>query len=80
MKYADDNKSYSCYSNSGDIISCLERTAADLFRWFSNNGMKANADKCHLLQTKEKPKANISVAMCRGDLSAVIIRLMSKCL
>ena len=33
----------------------------DLFTWFNNNGMKANADKCHLLlSTKEKLKANIS--------------------
>ena len=33
----------------------------DFFTWFNNNGMKANADKRHLLlNTKEKLKANIS--------------------
>ena len=37
------------------------RKADDLFAWFNNNGLKANADKCHLLlSTKEKLKVNIS--------------------
>ena len=31
------------------VITCLERTVEDLFTWFNTNGMKANADKCHLL-------------------------------
>ena len=43
------------------MITCLERAADDLFACFKNNGMKAKADKCHLLlSTKEKLKANIS--------------------
>ena len=43
------------------MITCSERTADDLFTWFNNNGMKTNADKCHLLlSTKEKLQANIS--------------------
>ena len=59
--YADDNTPYCFYDNFSDVISCLEKTASDLFEWFSNNGMKANADKCHLvLSTKEKLTANIS--------------------
>ena len=59
--YADDNTPYCSYKSFEDVITCLERTAGDLFAWFNNNGMKANADKCHLLlNTKEKLKANIS--------------------
>ena len=47
--------------NFGGVITCLERTADDLFAWFNNNGMKANVDKYRLLlSTKEKLKANIS--------------------
>ena len=43
------------------MITCLKRTADDLFTWFNNNGMKAKADKYHLLlNTKEKLQANIS--------------------
>ena len=59
--YADDNTPYCSYKSFEDVITCLERTAGDLFAWFNNNAMKANADKCHLLlNTKEKLKANIS--------------------
>ena len=43
------------------MITCLERTADDLFTRCNNNEMKANADKCHfLLSTNEKLKASIS--------------------
>ena len=58
--YTDDNTPYCSYKNFGDVITCLERAAHDLFACFNNNGMKADADKCHLLSTKEKLKANIS--------------------
>ena len=53
--YADDNTPHCAYDNFDDVLACLEKTASDLFEWFSNNGMKANADKCHLLlSTKGK--------------------------
>ena len=59
--YAYDNTPYCSYKKSGDVITCLEKRTDDLFTWFNNNGMKVNADKCHLLlSTKEKLKANIS--------------------
>ena len=58
---ADDNPPYCSYKSFGDGITCLERIADDFFDWLNNNGMKANAHKCHLLlSTKEKLKANIS--------------------
>ena len=38
------------------------------FAWFNNNGMKTNADKCHLLlSTKKKLKANISIYTNRNS-------------
>ena len=43
--YAGDNTPYCAYDNSDDVLACLEKTALYLFEWFSNNGMKANADK-----------------------------------
>ena len=59
--YADDKTCYNSYKNFEDVITCLEKTVDDLFTWFNNNGIKANADKCHLLlNAKEKLKANIS--------------------
>ena len=34
---------------SDDILESLGNTSSKLFEWFSNNQMKANPDKCHLL-------------------------------
>ena len=31
------------------LLKVLESTSVDLLTWFKNNGMKVNADKCHLL-------------------------------
>ena len=37
------------------MIKLLEDTSIDLLTCFENNGMKVNADKCHLLvSSKEK--------------------------
>ena len=58
--YADDNTPYVTAKKTENIIGILEKTSLDMFSWFSNNGMKANPDKCHLLLSeKEKHKANI---------------------
>ena len=71
--YVDDNTPCCSYQKNGDVITCLERTADDLFTWF-NNGMKANADKCQpLLNTKKKLKANISnYAITNSDKEKLI--------
>ena len=31
------------------IIKVLENTSVELLKWFRNNEIKVNADKCHLL-------------------------------
>ena len=55
LSYAGDNTPYAVYKNTEKIIKVLENTSVDLLKWFKNNGMKANADKCHLLvNSKEK--------------------------
>ena len=51
--YADDNIPYTSDFNLGVVIQKLELTTNNLFEWFKNNHMKANADKCHLLVTRD---------------------------
>ena len=34
------------------VLPTLGDPAAFLFKWFSNNQMKANTEKCHLLSNK----------------------------
>ena len=47
--YADDTTPYTVSNNIDDLISSLERSSKDLLKWFDDNLMKSNPDKCHLL-------------------------------
>ena len=51
--YADDNTPYTSDFNVEEVIQKLELTTNNLFEWFKNNHMKANAEKCHLLVTRD---------------------------
>ena len=47
--YADDNKSYDAGGNIDEVIIYLQESSKKLFKWFADNQMKANEDKCHLI-------------------------------
>ena len=47
--YADDNTPYFCDKNLEVLLSKLLIQALKLFECFSNNHMKMNSDKCHLI-------------------------------
>ena len=47
--YADDNTQYVSSDSIEDVIRILENDSMKLFNWFSDNMMKANKDKCHLI-------------------------------
>ena len=47
--YADDNTPCFTANTPEIIIEKLEKASSNMFSWFSNNDMKANPDKCHLL-------------------------------
>ena len=49
--YADDNTPYTSDINLNLVLEKLESSTHDLFRWFKENHMKANPDKCYLLET-----------------------------
>ena len=49
--YADNNATYISANNLNKVIHCLEKATDTLFKWFSDNLMKSNADKCHLLDS-----------------------------
>ena len=52
--YAYDNTIYKEHENIDDLITSLQDAAAKLFKWFSDNQMKGNTDKCHLLLSKDE--------------------------
>ena len=47
--YADDNTLYVISNNIDGIIKLLEEASEILFKWFNDNLMQINSDKCHLL-------------------------------
>ena len=53
--YADDNTPFVVRDNIADVIKALEEIGENLVNWFSNNEMKLNTDKCHLLLNSQEP-------------------------
>ena len=47
--YADDNTIYDAGDNIDEVIFSLQESSKKLFKWFADNQMKANEDKCHLI-------------------------------
>ena len=47
--YADDTTSYVIGNNADEVVSELKAITQKLFIWFTQNEMKANFNKCHLL-------------------------------
>ena len=47
--YADDITPYAVSGNTDDLISSLEKSSKELLKWFDDNLMESNPDKCHLL-------------------------------
>ena len=51
--YADNNTPYRTAETIDEVIKLLEHDSTLLFKWFSDNQMKANINKCHLLVNKK---------------------------
>ena len=56
INYADDNTPYTTGENIYDVIGTLEETAKVMFRLFTKNQMKPNADNCHLILNYSEQK------------------------
>ena len=49
--YADNATPYSCTGDIPSVITQLQSTASKVFSWFTNNQIKVNPDKCHILSS-----------------------------
>ena len=47
--YADDNTPYRTADTIDEVIKLQEHDSTISLKWFSDNQMKANISKCHLL-------------------------------
>ena len=57
--YADDTTIYACNSNLDTIINRLETDSSILAKWFSENYMKLNEEKCHFMIFGNKHKDSV---------------------
>ena len=53
-RYADDNTLYSARKCQCDLETKLQKASVKLFKWFHENGLKANQGKCHFLDINTK--------------------------
>ena len=51
--YADDDTPYVSADTIDEVIRKLETASVKLFKWFADNQMKANQDKCYLIAGSE---------------------------
>ena len=64
--YADDNTIHQSGRNVDDVINNLQLSAEKLFRWFSDNKMKGNTDKCHLIMsTNNTPELKVENSLIK---------------
>ena len=47
----DDSTPYSLGKSQYDLETKLQKASVKLFKWFHENGMKANQNKCHFLSS-----------------------------
>ena len=60
--YADDNTIFDAGNNIDEVIFSLQESSKKLFKWFADNQMKTNEDKCHLIvSTNELTEIQIGV-------------------
>ena len=51
--YPDDNTIYDIRDSINDVITSLQDSSEKLFQWFSDNQLKENTDKCHLIVSSD---------------------------
>lgn len=69
-RYADGNISYTSNVYEDLVINKTENFSGDLFKQFRENHLKANPDKCHLLNSTNKStnlKTITSIAAMRKN-------------
>ena len=47
--FVDDNTIYDAGDNIDEVIFSLQESSKKLFKWFADNQIKTNEDKCHLI-------------------------------
>ena len=66
--YADDNTPYLSGKNVEEVLNGLENVSSNLFQWFTENKLKGNASKCHLLiSSGENVLVNVGTSQIKNS-------------
>ena len=65
--YADDNTTYSTGKDIETLLVTLQIETTDVLKWFHNNEMKSNDDKCHLIVANQE---NVSINIGQETIEA----------
>ena len=72
--YGDDNAFYSAQKNRQTLINTIETLSQVLFNWLSDNFMKANSGKSHLLMCDtETTHANVDGSMIKSSQKEILL-------
>ena len=72
--YADDNNLYSAQKNRETVINTIDTFSQVLFDWFSDNFMKANSGKSHLLMSNpETTHANVDGSTIKSSQKEILL-------
>ena len=78
--YADDNTPYTTDESATKVIDMLEIVAKSLCKWFSDNQMKANPNKCYLLissiSQSELKIGNVTISSTICELQVTSYKLL----
>ena len=66
--YADDNTPFVVGKNTTNVIKALEDIGENLIKWFSDNQMKLNTDKSHVLLNSQDRKFMHKKLFVRKDV------------
>ena len=78
--YTDDKTPFVVRDNIADVIKALEEIGENQVNWFSNNEMKLNTDKCHLLLNSQEPNTlKIDELHINNSLSEKLLGITFDC-
>ena len=78
--YADHDTPFVVKDNIAYVRKALEKIGENLLNWFSNNEMKLNTDKCHLLLNSQEPNTlRIGDFHINNSLSEKILGITFDC-
>ena len=78
--YVDDNTPFVVRDSIADIMKALEKIGENLVNWFSDNEMKLNTDKCHLLLNSQEPNTlKIGDLLINNSLSEKLLGITFDC-